>query len=296
MGLSAKASASRAVVSTLALGLPLGSIILSSGVALAEAPPDESAIIRRVLEIARSSSKPATKPMVTTPQTPPVGSLSRLADQLSKTSSPKRLAQLADEFARAVGSTRRRDIVDIYDAIRRIRKNAAAVTAFESAYEVAQEGSIDRRLLVLQIIGEMRQPNSLQFLRGVAWKPLPPKQEGAELTSRREYEEMIEAAAVEAIAYIRDAKDDPSEQAVSETLAVAAGHESHAVRLAAIDAYVWNYGDDAAHLGELRRRLPPDSQRYVEMPRFHRGASGAKFAKDVLDWRQKWVPEEGDLK
>jgi len=73
---------------------------------------------------------------------------------------------------------------------------------------------------------------------------------------------------------------------------VAQQHPSRAVRIAAIDAYMWNHGDTAEAAAHIYSALPESDHKYVTRPRFYRGMNREVFPTRLREWREKWGPTE----
>jgi hypothetical protein len=104
----------------------------------------------------------------------------------------------------------------------------------------AQNKDHSRALLVLAILGEMRNAQGEGLLRDFVRLPLPEK--GTEVAGEiieQTSLAVLQAKAIDGIAYQHSASGD------KEVLRVIAEHPSRIVRAEAIEAYLWNHGDTA---------------------------------------------------
>jgi hypothetical protein len=140
-------------------------------------------------------------------------------------------------------------------------------------------------MLTIGFLGELKQREAMPFLSEIVWQRLPNKGMGghSELLSERELEEMIQAKAVQGLAYLGISEADGAVQEVMLE------HESLHVRETAVDAYMWNHGDSAEAAKELYSLLPEDLHPLVERPRFQAGMDPEVFTARLTAWREKWV-------
>ena len=52
---------------------------------------------------------------------------------------------------------------------------------------------------------------------------------------------------------------------------------------------MWNHHDSSEAANTLYATLDPEFHKYVERPRFHRGASKEVFEARLTAWRKKWA-------
>jgi hypothetical protein len=117
-------------------------------------------------------------------------------------------------------------------------------------------------LVILGILGEMRNRSSLRSLESVVWQRLPAVESGGhgELVER-DLVEMLASKAVEAVAFL---KIDTSD---ALTLRVVREHPSKLVRGAAIDAYLYNHGDSTQARERLRAVVRPEDRLLLDRVR-----------------------------
>jgi hypothetical protein len=103
-----------------------------------------------------------------------------------------------------------------------------------------------RALLILSILGEMRNPVGGEFLVDLIYWPLPETGTIAEgEIVERSSLEMLQAKAVDGVAYLGTFEAD------EKVLNIVAQHPSRTVRAEAIAAYLWNHG----HSPDARQAL-----------------------------------------
>src|SRR4051794_36070914 len=137
----------------------------------------------------------------------------------------------------------------IRDQVAQAAADVQVVDALAEALFRLPADDLGRHLLLLSVLGETRNPCAVgpltRFIRlpGEAITPPQPAQMG-ELTGKErdatllDVGPVLQARAVEMLAYLR------VPEAIDETLKVAADHPSRVVRVAAIDAYLFNHEND----------------------------------------------------
>lgn len=179
------------------------------------------------------------------------------------------------------------DAQTVGEILRELGKQPQAVSAFVQSYRKLPREAFQDRLLTIGMVGELKRAESMPFLREVTSAPLPAKDpKAAELLSQRELEEMIQAKAVQGLAYLATKEADA---AVKDVMLE---HESVHVQQTAIDAYMFNHKDSPEVAKELYQLLPAELHPYVERPRFHAGMDPKAFAERVNAWQAKWGARE----
>lgn len=171
-------------------------------------------------------------------------------------------------------------------AVAALAERKGAVSALLDAYATLEPERLDRRLEIVQVLGALRRDDALEPLADIVRQPLPPhpaRVRCLELTARAR-EEIVQSKAVHGIAYLR------SERALVEVERIMRSHDSVAVRVEAIDAWMWNNEDRAEAAAHLYTLLPPEYHPYVERPRFHRGMDSSQFDARMLGWMKRWAP------
>lgn len=161
-------------------------------------------------------------------------------------------------------------------------KQPRAVSAFAQSYRKLPREAFQERLLTMGMVGELKRSDAIPFLREVISAPLPAKEGTSEALTPRELEEMIQAKAVQGLAFLATPEADA---AVRDVILE---HESRHVRLTGIDAYMWNHGDSPEAAKQLYEILPKNLHPYVERPRFQAGTDPKEFDERLKAWEAKW--------
>lgn len=181
------------------------------------------------------------------------------------------------------------DLPVVAEVVARLRQQPGAVEAMARQYRQLPAEALELRLVVLGMLGEMKRSDAMAQLREVVWAPLPPAYSQAEMLTERDFEEMVQAKAVQGLAYLATPQADAAVREVIEK------HEALHVRVSAIDAYMWNHGDRPETAAELYRLLPAELHMYVERPRFHSGMNRQEFTRQLRAWQQKWGSQPESL-
>ena len=204
-----------------------------------------------------------------------------VADLPSKASADQVELALLDLLPQVYRATKA-DLPVIAEVVAGLRQQPGAVEAMARQYRQLPAEAVEQRLVVLGILGEMKRTDAMAQLREVVWAPLPPADSKGDLLTERDIEEMIQAKAVQGLAYLATPQADAAVREVIER------HEALHVRVSAIDAYMWNHGDSPKTAAELYRLLPADLHPYVERPRFHSGMDRQEFTRKLRAWQAKW--------
>lgn len=196
-----------------------------------------------------------------------------------------RIAGLIDE----IGKATRSQLGDVREAFYLLRNQPRSVAALQSAYRAIPDSAFPRKLLVLQILGELQRPDAGPVLSAIVQAPLPTSDSGsAEAETARQRTEMLKAVAVSALAFIRTPAGELDSNAMDEVLSIAQTHPALSVRLTAIDAYLWNHQDSPDVVSKLLAQLPREYHSFVEQARFHRGTTSETFSARLREWRARW--------
>jgi hypothetical protein len=150
---------------------------------------------------------------------------------------------------------------------------------------------LGRHLMLLATLGQMRNPRAIdpliQFVSypGPMFPPLPEAaQKESTFVSVLDYRAVLQARAAEMLAYIGG-------RGLAATLDIAGTHPTREVRLAAIDAYLFNENDSEAARAALRRVVPAADAKLIGLPRRTRGMDGKTFDARVRAFYEQH-PEE----
>jgi hypothetical protein len=164
------------------------------------------------------------------------------------------------------------------DVLRAQPRAIESLTSYYASLPVLDRG---RRGLALQILGELRSERALPFLLRVVQGALPARDRTHDL-STRDLEEIVHVRAVHAIGYLR------TPRAYQELIRIMQTHDAFAVRIAAIDTFMWNQGDTGEKAAELQAILPDSLHPYIERPRFYSGMDMYAFDERLAEWRKRW--------
>jgi hypothetical protein len=179
-------------------------------------------------------------------------------------------------------SARAADAPDFAGAFITLRQQPHIVASFVGYYERLPKANHGQRMTVLSFLGELQRRDAMPFLHQKVWTTLPRRERGKEGLTRRDFEEMVIVKAVHGIGYLRTAEADKA------LIEVMRRHESRAVKISAIDTYMWNHGDTSNAAQELFGILDRELHRFVERPRFYRGMDRQRFNEQLKAWRSKW--------
>lgn len=197
-----------------------------------------------------------------------------------------------DAFVRWVAGTPISDVQTVRDAVAAARSDEEVAPALIASLFNLPAGDVGQHLLLLSIIGEMRQQEFVEPL--VKFIGLPVNSIVKEALNHRacgtcishlDAEAMLRARAVEMLAWIR------SSEAFEAVLGFARYHESRVVRLAALDAYIYNHEDSPEAIERARAAARRDEAKLVGLPRFTRDSDPAQFAEKMAAFYEQH-PEE----
>jgi hypothetical protein len=161
---------------------------------------------------------------------------------------------------------------------------------YDELIEAQKKKNHGRALLVLAILGEMRNAQGEGLLRDFVRLPLPEK--GTEVAGEiieQTALAMLQAKAIDGLAYQHSASGD------KEVLRVIAENPSRIVRAEAIDAYLWNHGDTAAARAAASRYVRKDETIFLDRLRREEGESAETFNRKLqayLEAHPEVVPPE----
>jgi hypothetical protein len=153
-------------------------------------------------------------------------------------------------------------------------------------------------LLLLSTIGELRDARTENALVSLIWEkehlfehPEPStairhNHEGScDERSVLNFEAVVQSRAAEMLSYLA------TPTATRATLEVASKHPSTAVRLAAIDAHLFNHADSCEAADELRQVVRPDDVKMIGLPRFSRNMDAPEFDARVAAFYGRYPDE-----
>lgn len=155
-------------------------------------------------------------------------------------------------------------------------ENEQIAQALIKEVESSVETDHSRALVVLAILGEMRNPAAEPFFVEFIARPLPEtgtmiEGEIVEKTALA----MLQAKAVECLAYLK------SESGDREIFRIVAEHESIIVRAAAVNAYLWNHQDEPEASSQLAQFVRDDERVLLNRVRREPGESSESFNRKL---------------
>ncbi len=173
----------------------------------------------------------------------------------------------------------------------------AALTARLLAIPAGQVSDVARHLIIMSILGQMKNSGAdaalVTFIGndpvcGVPASDAGPSDAGEQgiPDTVADTGSLLRAKAVEMLAFIGD------ELALQATLNIAATHACKAVRIAAIDAYMFNNADSSAAKSQLMAVVHADEQKMIGIPRRNRVMDIAAFDQAL---QQFYVNNPGEL-
>jgi hypothetical protein len=175
------------------------------------------------------------------------------------------------------------DMQQVNAAVAILRDQPAAVASLVDYYNDFRAPEYEKRMMTIGLIGELQRTDATPFFQSIIWRSLWLGQPIAEGPTPKELVEMIRVKAVHGLAYLRTAEAD------EDTIDVMRYHDSFAIRIAAIDSYMWNKRDSEEAAGQLYLALPVDLHKFVQRPRFHRDMDRAEFNAQLEAWRDTWA-------
>ncbi|CAN7597441.1 hypothetical protein LJR289_004337 [Pseudoduganella sp. LjRoot289] len=201
-------------------------------------------------------------------------------------------ADTIDAFVRWVAATPGANVQDVRDAIAAARTDDAVVHALIANLFNLPTSDIGQHLLLLAIVGEMRQPAFSEPL--VEFIGLAPGSIVGDVSNQHacgtsishiDAAALLKARAVEMLAFLR------TSEAFEAVLGFARYHESRVVRIAALDAYIYNHEDSPDAIERARATARRNEAKFVGLPRFTRDSNPAQFAEKMAAFYEQH-PEE----
>lgn len=182
-----------------------------------------------------------------------------------------------------IGETTISERPQVYATLALLRDQPNIVEALRTLHAQLPVESFDDKLLSVRVMGELQRPDAFPFFTDIIWAP-----PGTGDSAAPEHESMLRSSAVRGLAYLRTENGFPLLESATETLRVVRDHSSRSVRIAAINAYMWNHGDADSSARALYEELPEEFHMFVERPRFYRGANREHFEARLEEWNEKW--------
>jgi hypothetical protein len=175
--------------------------------------------------------------------------------------------------------------------IARVAKDPKLISALATQLLATPVVNVERHLMLLSTLGETRNPQAINALSQFIWNkqllaPPPNPNTGQRHGSTVfNHDVALRARAAEMLAYIG------TEEAKAATLEVAAKHPNLEVRLAAIDAYLFNNNDSTEAKEKLSGVVQESERKLIGLPRWKKGMDRADFDRRLLEFYTQH-PEE----
>jgi hypothetical protein len=212
----------------------------------------------------------------------PNADLLTIAKSIPPNASREQIDAGVERFVRALLEARSGELPQAAAALAALRNQPHLIASLIGHYDKLSRSDHAQRVTTLGMIGELQRTDATAFLHKTIWTPLPEAQPLEEGPTPRDLEEIVLVKAVHGLAYLRTAEADKA------LIEVMQRHESIAVKIAAIDSYMWNHNDADAAAQQLYELVHTDLHKFVQRPRFHRGMDAKRFNEQLVAWRKKW--------
>lgn len=208
---------------------------------------------------------------------------------------PERLAlDSIERFIVWVASVPVAEAQRVRDAIAPVRDDDVLVGALLGKLFDLPARDFGRHQLLLSILGELGNAKTVEPLARFAdlpanaifeTVPATTGDHGGPATTYVPHAVALQSRAVEMLAAIG------SSEAFERVLALASQHGSAAVRIAALNAFVYHNGDSAEAMERARAAARPQEARYVGLPRLERGGDRREFEAKVREFYERYPDE-----
>lgn len=178
---------------------------------------------------------------------------------------PPRDKATTDEFLTWIGEMPRERVGEVREAIAALEDKSAAAEVLNSQLLDLPCADASRHLLLLSTIGELAHESSAAALERFTWlsdervyNTLSIPGESCDFSTSG----MLQSRAVEMMVWVLQGRDEAA------VLRVIRDHPQRSVRMAAIDAYLFQHGDSPEAVQTLRDLVSPDDRAMVGLPRF----------------------------
>jgi hypothetical protein len=196
-----------------------------------------------------------------------------------------------EQFLASAATSPRSQTDEIRKEISRVATDPQIVDGLATRLLTLPVKDIDRHLMILATLGEMRNPRAIKPLMQFIWSDRPlvveprPDHDSRVDTSYFNHSGALQARAVEMLAYIG------TTDASTATLDVVARHVGTEVRVAAIDAYLFNNEDSPEAKAALAKIVRPDEAKLIGIPRWTAHMDAREFDTRIAAFYQQY-PEE----
>ncbi len=184
------------------------------------------------------------------------------------------VAQFVD-WATAAPVSRREEI---RAQMHKAQDSDAIAKGLIEAFQKAEREDHTRALVILALLGELRNPTGTEFLIEYVWRELPtggPVMVETGVSLERQNMVRLQVKAVNGLAYTRDPK------VLREVLEIVAKHPSKAVRTEAASSYLWNQGNSESARKTLSQYVREGESALIDRPVRGVDMSGEQFNRQL---------------
>ena len=190
--------------------------------------------------------------------------------------------ETVDAFINWASGSELEERENVRKEILKASKNEEVLKLLFNSYEKVTTNDFGYSLIVLSIIGEMQNVNSLPFFEKIIFQKIPENNEAFHSgLTQSDLVEILISKAVECAAYLRTAE---SYQLI---LKVASEHNSAAVRSSAIDAYLYNNNDSQEAKNVLEQTIRDYDINLIDRTRFTRNSTKEVFDDNLNSFYKK---------
>lgn len=147
----------------------------------------------------------------------------------------------------------------------------------------SRQTDYNRSLVILSLLGEMGTPLAIEFYQNILDEvPESPDKLPGEYLSQRDLLEMLQAKAIQSLAYVKSSIAD------SIVLHLVVWHPAVAVRSAGIDAYLFNHDDSKSAKEKLRSVLDESAWIYIDRVRRKKSIVNKSLDEDLENFYNKY--------
>lgn len=174
---------------------------------------------------------------------------------------------------------------DVTNQIALVAADNSIVDAVAARLSFTNPGSVDHQLIYLSVLGQMKNERAVAPLRDYVYSSECPVLEQLEQINQEKSPSvdtsvldtcaMLKSHAINMISYIN------TPVAHQVVLQAVSDHPSKAVRISAIDAFLYNAGDSPAAIELVGRYVRPDERIFIGLPRLDPATSLKEFDQRV---------------
>ncbi len=171
----------------------------------------------------------------------------------------------------------------IRQEVHHAKNDTLIITSLIQQFHESRRHDFNRSLIILSLLGEMGAPQTIEFYKEIlAEETEAPTNLPGEYLSSRDLLEMLQAKAIQSLAYIK------SDFADSLVLHEVQWHPAVAVRSAGIDAYLFNHGDSQAARERLQQVLDQAAWIYLDRVRRKKSVVNKSIDEDLENFYNKY--------